>query len=357
MDSALISIGLPIALAVIMFGLGLDLTPGDFRRVGQQPRVVALALICQLVVLPLVAFVLVSVWDLEPLLAVGFMILAASPGGTTANLMSHLFRGDVALNITLTAINSVIAIVTLPLITNWSLGYFLDDADRIGLQFDKLAQVFAIVLVPVIIGMLVRRASPGFAARMDRPVRIASAILLLLVIVGAMLGERENIAGYLGDVGLIAALFCILSLTVGYVVPRRMAVPEDQSIACGFEIGIHNSTLAIAVALTVLESTAMAIPSAIHGIVMFPIAAACDAREGVMAEVNAAPATGDPHGARRWRHGRMGSWPRRWLCVNTSTRCATRATRSRAAPRRTPLSSPLTAGPWRPGARTIRMTS
>lgn len=273
MDSALISVGLPIALAVIMFGLGLDLTPADFTRVGRRPRVVVLALICQLVVLPLVAFVLVTVWDLDPLLAVGFMILAASPGGTTANLMSHLFRGDVALNITLTAINSVIAILTLPLITNWSLGHFLDDADSIGLQFDKLVQVFAIVLVPVVIGMLVRRASPAFAQRMDRPVRIASAILLLLVILGAMLGERENLAGYLGDVGLIAALFCITSLFVGYIVPRRMAVPEDQSIASGFEIGIHNSTLAIAMAITVLESTEMSIPAAVYGVIMFPIAA------------------------------------------------------------------------------------
>lgn len=274
MDSALISVGLPIALAVIMFGLGLDLTPADFTRVGRRPRVVGLALICQLVVLPLMAFVLVTVWDLDPLLAVGFMILAASPGGTTANLMSHLFRGDVALNITLTAINSVIAILTLPLITNWSLGHFLDDADSIGLQFDKLVQVFAIVLVPVVIGMLVRRASPAFAQRMDRPVRIASAILLLLVILGAMLGERENLAGYLGDVGLIAALFCITSLFVGYIVPRRMAVPEDQSIASGFEIGIHNSTLAIAMAITVLESTEMSIPAAVYGVIMFPIAAA-----------------------------------------------------------------------------------
>lgn len=274
MDSALISVGLPIALAVIMFGLGLDLTPADFTRVGRRPRVVVLALICQLVVLPLMAFVLVTVWDLDPLLAVGFMILAASPGGTTANLMSHLFRGDVALNITLTAINSVIAILTLPLITNWSLGHFLDDADSIGLQFDKLVQVFAIVLVPVVIGMLVRRASPAFAQRMDRPVRIASAILLLLVILGAMLGERENLAGYLGDVGLIAALFCITSLFVGYIVPRRMAVPEDQSIASGFEIGIHNSTLAIAMAITVLESTEMSIPAAVYGVIMFPIAAA-----------------------------------------------------------------------------------
>jgi BASS family bile acid:Na+ symporter len=273
MDSALLTVGLPIALAVIMFGLGLDLTSDDFRRVVRHPRAVAVALVCQVLVLPLVAFALVSVWDLEPLLAVGFMVLAASPGGTTANLFSHLFRGDVALNITLTALNSVLAILTLPLIANLAISRFLDEGDRIGLQLDKMLQVFAIVLVPVLIGMLVRRRSPDFAARMDRPVRIASAVLLLLVVLGAMLGERDNIAGYLADVGLIAAVFCVLSLSIGYAVPRLLGLGEPQAVASGFEIGIHNSTLAIAMAITVLESTRVSIPPAVYGVIMFPIAA------------------------------------------------------------------------------------
>jgi len=273
MDSALITIGLPIPLAVIMFGLGLSLTPADFRRVSQSPMAVGIALVCQLLVLPLVAFGLVKLFDLSPLLAVGFMILAASPGGTTANLYSHLFRGDVALNITLTAINSVIAIVTLPLVSGWAIAHFVDESTQIGLQFDKLLQVFAIVLVPVIIGMVVRRRSPEFADRMDRPVRTASAVMLLLVVVGAMYTEKENIAGYLAEVGLIAALFCIISLTVGYLVPRRLGLTEDQAVACGFEIGIHNSTLAIAMALTVIGNAQMSVPSAVYGVLMFPIAA------------------------------------------------------------------------------------
>ncbi|MFC7488802.1 bile acid:sodium symporter family protein [Knoellia sp. CPCC 206453] len=273
MDSALLTIGLPIPLAVIMFGLGLSLTPDDFRRVRQSPKAVGMALVCQLLILPLVAFGLVELFGLAPLLAVGFMILAASPGGTTANLYSHLFRGDVALNITLTAINSVIAIVTLPLVSGWAIAHFVDESSKIGLQFDKLLQVFAIVLIPVIIGMFVRRRSPEFANRMDRPVRTASAVMLLLVVVGAMYTEKENIATYLAEVGLIAAVFCIISLTVGYVVPRRMGLTEDQAVACGFEIGIHNSTLAIAMALTVIGNAQMSVPSAVYGVLMFPIAA------------------------------------------------------------------------------------
>ncbi len=171
-------------------------------------------------------FGLVLAFDLDPLLAVGMMLLAASPGGTTANLFSHLFRGDVALNITLTAVNSVLAVLTLPLVVNLALGYFdPPGGDDIGLQFAKTLQVFAIVLVPVAIGMLVRRSSPAFAARADKPVRIASAVLLFLVVVGALLSERENLADYLLDVGVVAALFCVISLAVGFAVPRAPRCP------------------------------------------------------------------------------------------------------------------------------------
>jgi BASS family bile acid:Na+ symporter len=173
MGSALTTVLLPLALALVMFGLGLSLTPADFARVGRQPKAVVIALVLQLLVLPALCFGLVLAFDLPPLLAVGMLLLAASPGGTTANLFSHLFRGDVALNITLTAVNSLVAVVTLPLITNLAIAYF-DPADggTLGLQLGKTAQVFAVVLVPVAIGMLVRRRAPGFAERMDKPVRI-----------------------------------------------------------------------------------------------------------------------------------------------------------------------------------------
>src|SRR5687768_2839966 len=191
-DSALITVGLPIALAIIMFGLGLSLTPGDFRRVARTPRAVAVALVLQVLVLPVVAFGLVKAFDLDPLLAVGVMLLAASPGGTTANLFSHLFRGDVALNITLTAINSVLAAVSIPVITNLAIAHF-DAEGELGLQLGKVIQVIAIVLVPVAVGMLVRSRTPMLAARADKPVRIFSIVVLVLVSVGALLGERERI--------------------------------------------------------------------------------------------------------------------------------------------------------------------
>ncbi|MFG1914784.1 bile acid:sodium symporter family protein [Micromonospora sp. NPDC048898] len=276
MDSALTLIGLPVALGIIMLGLGLGLTVADFRRVAQHPRAAVIALVCQVLVLPVLCFGLVLAFDLAPELAVGMMLLAASPGGTTANLYSHLFGGHVALNITLTAINSVLAVVTLPILVNLSAAYFLPGGRSIGLQFDKVAQVFAIVLVPVAIGMLIRARVPHAAERLNRPIRILSVVVLVAVIAGAVLGERDNIADYFVSVGLAVLAFNLLSLAIGYGVPRLSGVDRSAATAAGFEIGIHNSTLAITIALSpaLLDSTQMAIPGAVYGIVMFFTAAA-----------------------------------------------------------------------------------
>lgn len=270
-DSGLITIGLPIALAIIMFGLGLSLTVGDFRRVARSPKAVVVALVLQIIVLPAVAFGLVLAFDVDPLLAVGVMLLAASPGGTTANLFSHLFRGDVALNITLTAVNSVLAAVTIPVITNFAIGYFDADGD-LGLQFGKVLQVIAIVLVPVALGMVVRQRSRAFAVRADRPVRIFSIAVLVLVAVGALLGERDNLGGYLEQLGVVTALFCIASLTIGYLGARLMRLDGPQSIATSMEVGIHNTTIALTIALSVLNSTEVAIAAAIYSIFMYVFA-------------------------------------------------------------------------------------
>jgi len=272
MDSALATVGLPLALAIIMFGLGLDLTWADFRRVSRHPRAVAVALVCQLLLLPAICFGLVVLFDLPPLLGIGMLLLAASPGGTSANLFSHLFHGDVALNITLTAINSVIALFTLPLIVGLAIGYY-DRGEEVSLPLGEVVNVFAIVLVPVAVGMLVKDRRPGFAARMERPVRIGSAVILAALVLGILLDQRENVAGYLADVGLVAALFCAISLVVGYVVPRAFGVVDDQAIACSMEIGVHNATLAIFVAVEVLETTEISIPAAVYSLFMFAFAA------------------------------------------------------------------------------------
>jgi len=272
MDSALTTVALPIALGIIMFGLGLSLTPADFGRIRRDPVPVLVALACQLVVLPALCFGLVVALDLSPLLGIGMMLLASSPGGTSANLFSHLFRGDVALNVTLTAVNSIISIVTLPLITGLTIRYF-DRQDTVELPLVEVVKVFALVLVPVLLGMLVRARRAGFADRMDRPVRAGSAVILAVLVVAIIVDQRESIGDYMAQVGVATAVFCALSLTIGYYVPRWFGVSERQSVASSMEIGVHNATLAIYVAVEILDDTEISIPAAVYSLFMFAFAA------------------------------------------------------------------------------------
>ncbi|WP_166869570.1 bile acid:sodium symporter family protein [Salinibacterium sp. ZJ70] len=274
MGSALTTIGLPVALGIIMFGLGLSLTLGDFARVAKHPKAVIVALACQLIVLPGLCLGLVFLFDLPPILAVGMLLLAASPGGTSANLYSHLFRGDVALNVSLTAINSVIAVFTLPLITNFAIAIFMPGETELGVQFSKAVEVFTIVLGPVVLGMLVRWWKPNFAKRMDKPVRIASMIILAVVIIGAVVSNWKLLIENVGQLALITVLFCVLSLAVGFFVPRLFRVEPRQAVASSFEIGIHNATLSIVIAQTVIGSVEMSLPAAVYGVLMFFVALA-----------------------------------------------------------------------------------
>lgn len=277
MDSPLTTYLLPAVLAVIMFGLGLGLSVADFRRIAAYPRPVAVALACQLVLLPGACLGLVLAFDLSPALAVGMMLLAASPGGTMANIFSHLFGGDVALNISLTAINSVIAVFTLPIVVNLSLDHFMTGTDEVlGLRFDKTLQVFLVVLVPVAAGMLVRHRRPDLAERSTRMVKVTAVAALVGIIIAALAAERENVLGYLADVGLVVFLFGATSLTVGYGATRLARGDHRQSVATCFEIGMHNTTLSMAIALSpsLLDSTRMAIPSAVYAVLMFPMALA-----------------------------------------------------------------------------------
>ncbi|WP_017546055.1 bile acid:sodium symporter family protein [Nocardiopsis prasina] len=280
MDSALTTIGLPVALCIIMLGLGLSLTVRDFTRLLSMPWTIVLVLGCQILLLPLFCFGLVLVFvtrfDLSPLLAVGMMMMAASPGGTTASLYSYLFKGNVALNISLTAINSLTALVTLPLITGFSLGYFTEGGS-IGLQTDKMVQVFAVILVPVAVGMLIRAKLTTFAERMEKPVKLGSILVLVAVIVGAIAAEWANLPEYILSVGLMVLVFNVVSLATGYWAPRLVGTERPEAVASCMEIGLHNTTLSLTIAVTVLNSTEIAIPSAVYGVLMFFTAAVAGA--------------------------------------------------------------------------------
>jgi bile acid:Na+ symporter, BASS family len=273
-QSALTTIFLPLALGIIMLGLGLSLTIEDFKRVTRYPKAMTIALVCQMLLLPSLCFALVILFGLDPVLGVGLMLLAASPGGATANLYSHLSNGDVALNISLTAVNSVLTLFTLPLIVNFSLGYFMDSDQYVPMQFGKIIEVFAVVLTPVIIGMVIRSKAPSFAGKMDKPVKILSALILVLIIAGVVIREKQVLIDYFGEIGLPVLAFNVLSMAAGYYIPLMLSVEKKQAIAIGMEIGIHNGTLAIYIALNVLGNSAMSVPPAIYSLLMFFTAAA-----------------------------------------------------------------------------------
>lgn len=268
-----VQIFLPLALALVMFGLGLTLTVADFARVAKFPKAAIVALVCQVVVLPVICLGLVFAFGLNGVLAVGMMLLVASPGGTSANLFSHLAGGDVALNITLTAINSVLAVFTLPVVVGLSMAHFMADEAEVGLQPAKFVQVFAIVLVPVVLGMLVRRKFEAWALKMNDPVRIASVVVLVLVIVAAVVQAFQPLVDNIATLGPVALLLSTLSLLIGYYVPKAFNVERGQAVASAMEIGIHNATIAITIALTVLNDETMAVPPAVYGVLMYVPAA------------------------------------------------------------------------------------
>src|SRR5690606_22250842 len=251
-------------------GLAID----DFRRVARYPRAVLLGLFLQTGVLPWAAFALALLFRLSPELAVGLMLLAASPGGATANIYSHLAHGDVALNITLTAINSLLCLVTLPVILNLSLEYFLGAGQYVPPPVRKIVEVAVIIVLPVAIGMAVRRFAPDFATRMEKPVRLLSVLVLVLLIVAAVTQAWSTLLAWFAVVGLACLLFNLASMGIGYVAPLALRLPRKQAIAIGMEIGIHNGTLAIFIALNVLGNAAMSVPAAVYSLLMFFTAAA-----------------------------------------------------------------------------------
>lgn len=273
MGSWPVTVLLPVVLALIMFGLGLSLTLADFTGVLRYPRAVLVALGCQLVLLPAIAFGLVVAVEAAPATAVGVMLLMAAPGGATANLLSHLFRGDVALNVTLTAINSLLAVLTMPAVANLALAWFAPAGpERLGLQSGKLLQVFALVLIPVLAGMVTRALRPRWGTRLDRPVRVLALGFLAVATVAALIAERRHIGGYLAEVGVLIPALCALALAIGYLVPRVAGLPAPQALACAMEVGIHNSALAMTIAVSVLGDIRMAVPAGVYSIVSLPLA-------------------------------------------------------------------------------------
>ena len=264
---------LPIALAFIMFALGLGLTFDDFARVATRPRDFIVGAVSQILLLPVVAFLLVSVWPLPPELALGVMIIAAAPGGVTSNILTSFACGDVALSISLTAVISLLSVITIPIIVVFSYTWLVGgDAGADVSVAGTAISVFVIVTVPVVLGLVVRRFAAGFATGFEPWARKISAALFVLVLAGAILAERDNIVEYFAQAGLVTLVLNVLMMVLAYIVARIFASGLQQRIAISLECGLQNGTLAIAVAALLFGGGLAAVPAATYSLIMFATA-------------------------------------------------------------------------------------
>ena len=258
------------ALIIIMLGMGLGLVKEDFKRIFLSPKAIVIGLANQLILLPLIGFALVSIFPLQPEIAVGVMLLAACPGGPTSNLISHLAKGDTALSVSLTAVSSLITIITIPFVVNFALEHSLDAGHMIQLDPIKvIGQVLVITVIPIAIGMIIRNKNENFANKMAKPVKIGSAIVLALVIVGIIFKEKENFVSYFQQAGLVTLLLNLATMAVGYLTAKLFLLKKEQAISISIESGIQNGTLAIFIAVTLLNNSAYAIAPAVYSLIMF----------------------------------------------------------------------------------------
>ena len=261
---------LPLALAFIMFSLGLGLTSKDFARVVLQPKDFFAGLLSQVILLPIVGFVLVSSFTVSPEIALGVMIIAAAPGGVTSNILTSFGRGDVALSISLTAVISLLSVITIPLIVGLSYAHFFGQTVKGDISITRIAiSVFAIVTVPVLIGLCVRHFAENFASRFAEVSKKISAVLFTLVLLGAIFQERNNIAEYYADTGLITFTLNIVMIALAWGIALVFGSGTQQKIAISIECGLQNGTVAIAVATLLFNGGPTVIPAATYSLTMF----------------------------------------------------------------------------------------
>lgn len=262
---------LPLALFIIMLGMGLSLVPADFKRVIRFPKAIALGIVLKLLLIPILTFVLLYNIPMQPELAVGFVLLAACPGGATTNLITNLAKGDVALSITLTAIASVITVFSIPMVVNLGLVEFMGQSQEIKLPFLKtILQILIITIIPVIIGMLLNRYYDKLCRKLEKPVKILSAIFLIAIIATALISEKDQLGEFFKKAGPLALILNLTGMFLGYFITYLFTRNKAQSITNGVELGVINGTLGIAIAAGILENSVMTIPSAIYSIIMFP---------------------------------------------------------------------------------------
>ena len=260
----------PIALALIMLALGLGLTGQDFLRVAKQPKDFLVGLICQLILLPIIAFLLLKIFNLPLEIALGVMIIAAAPGGVTSNVLTKFANGDVALSISLTAIISLISIFSVPFIVFKSadllkVSEISNEISMIGISM----KMFLVVTMPVIIGMLIRKFATNFVTSRSKLIERFSALLFVIVFVAIWIEEWENILSYIQQAGLITLVLNITMMIIGYYVAKLLASGVEQRKSISLECGLQNGTLAVFVSSQLFNDITYLIPTATYAIIMF----------------------------------------------------------------------------------------
>ena len=262
---------LPISLAIIMFGMGLTLMVSDFGRLFAYPKEVLIGLFNQLVFLPLIGFLIILLFDLNSSMAIGIMILSLCPGGPTSNLITQVARGNIGLSVTLTALASLITVFTIPIILSEAITYFTGETDVvIELPIvQTMLQILLITVIPVSIGMLIRKKNEAFALRMERPMRIASTVLFIIIFLLVMIANKDLIVEAMKEVGLATLLLNLSTMALGYMTAKVFGIKGKSQISITIESGIQNGTLAFVIATTILNNVEMGLPTGAYSIWMF----------------------------------------------------------------------------------------
>ena len=262
---------LPISLAIIMFGMGLTLVISDFTRLFTYPKEIFIGLFNQLVFLPLIGFLIILLFDLDSTMAIGIMILSLCPGGPTSNLITQVSRGNIGLSVTLTALASLITVFTIPIILSEAISYFSGEIDVIiELPIvQTMIQILVITVIPVSIGMVIRKKNEDFALRMERPMRIASTVLFIIIFLLVMIANKDLIVQAMKEVGFATLLLNLSTMALGYMTAKFFGIKGKSQISITIESGIQNGTLAFVIATTILNNVEMGLPTGAYSIWMF----------------------------------------------------------------------------------------
>lgn len=264
------SVLLPLALAIVMLGMGLSLVPEDFKRITRYPKAVAVGTVCQVLLLPLIGTLITLVVPMQPEIAVGLIVLAVCPGGPSSNLVTYLAKGDVALSVTLTAVSSIVTVFTIPLLTNLALQYFLGESAAITLPIGStMLQILLITLLPIAIGMAIHQQFPDTARRLEKQMSRLAVGLLALIIVLLLIREGSQLPGFLVQVGIGVVLLNLLATLAGLMAAKLFRLPLAQQICIAIEVGLQNGTLAIAITAGLLNNPDMAVPAAVYSLLMY----------------------------------------------------------------------------------------